>query len=213
MERGKKKVSFFQNTCKPQGLGGKIMVQMMNKGHTAMAEWGMRHIDIAPDASVLDVGCGGGANLKRLLAMCPAGHVKGIDYSSVSVQMARKMTADEIHAGRCQVLEGNVMELPFEAGCFEVITAFETIYFWPDISQAFSQVYRVLKPGGHFMICNELNGKNPKDDKWTDIIAGMKIYRIEKLEQCMREAGFDSIKTNENEKGWICIVAKKRDDT
>lgn len=32
-------MSFFQNTCKPEGIGGKIMVNMMNAGHSSMAEW------------------------------------------------------------------------------------------------------------------------------------------------------------------------------
>ncbi len=32
-------MSFFQNTCKPKGIGGKIMVHMMNTGHSSMAEW------------------------------------------------------------------------------------------------------------------------------------------------------------------------------
>ena len=32
-------MSFFQNTCKPEGIGGKIMVNMMNTGHSSMAEW------------------------------------------------------------------------------------------------------------------------------------------------------------------------------
>ena len=32
-------MSFFENTRKPEGLGGKIMVSMMNVGHKAMADW------------------------------------------------------------------------------------------------------------------------------------------------------------------------------
>ena len=58
-------MSFFENTRKPVGLGGKIMVVMMNFGHSAMAEWGLRFLQPAPDAKVLDCGCGGGANIKR----------------------------------------------------------------------------------------------------------------------------------------------------
>ena len=37
-------MSFFENTRKPVGLGGKIMVAMMNFGHNAMAEWGLRFL-------------------------------------------------------------------------------------------------------------------------------------------------------------------------
>ena len=54
-------MSFFENTRKPVGLGGKIMVSMMNFGHSAMAAWGLRFLQPAPDAMVLDCGCGGGA--------------------------------------------------------------------------------------------------------------------------------------------------------
>ena len=39
-------MSFFQNTCKPKGIGGKIMVHMMNTGHSSMAEWGFTHMEI-----------------------------------------------------------------------------------------------------------------------------------------------------------------------
>ncbi|CCZ25678.1 putative uncharacterized protein [[Ruminococcus] torques CAG:61] len=41
-------MSFFQNTCKPKGIGGKIMVHMMNTGHSSMAEWGFTHMEISP---------------------------------------------------------------------------------------------------------------------------------------------------------------------
>ena len=37
-------MSFFENTRKPVGFGGKIMVAMMNFGHSAMAEWGLRFL-------------------------------------------------------------------------------------------------------------------------------------------------------------------------
>ena len=79
-------MSFFENTRKPVGLGGKIMVAMMNLGHSPVARWGLQFLNAAPDAKVLDCGCGGGANIKRLLKKCPEGIVKGIDYSPVSVE-------------------------------------------------------------------------------------------------------------------------------
>ena len=73
-------MSFFENTRKPVGLGGKLMVAMMNLGHSPVALWGLQFLNAAPDAKVLDCGCGGGANMKRLLKKCPQGIVKGIDY-------------------------------------------------------------------------------------------------------------------------------------
>ena len=52
-------MSFFENTRKPVGLGGKIMVDMMNFGHSAMAEWGAALFKACP-------GChGAGLRLRR----------------------------------------------------------------------------------------------------------------------------------------------------
>ena len=96
-------MSFFENTRKPVGFSGKIMVAMMNFGHSAMAAWGLHFLQPAPDAMVLDCGCGGGANIKTLLKLCPKGKVQGIDYSAVSVEKARKVNARAIAAGRCTV--------------------------------------------------------------------------------------------------------------
>ena len=157
-------MSFFENTRKPVGLGGKIMVAMMNIGHSAMAEWGLRFLQPAPDAMVLDCGCGGGANIKTLLKRCPKGKVQGIDYSAVSVEKARKVNAGAIAAGQCTVQQASVAELPFEAEQFDVVTAFETVYFWPELAQNFREVYRVLKPGGTFCGCFYVKGKQKRTD-------------------------------------------------
>jgi len=157
---------------------------------------------------VLDCGCGGGANIKTLLKLCPKGRVQGIDYSAVSVEKARKVNARAIAAGRCNVQRASVTELPFEAEQFEVVTAFETVYFWPELAQNFREVYRVLKPGGAFFICNEANGETTKDDKWTQIIDGMTIYKDSQLKAFLEQAGFQNIQIHKR-KNWLCVTAQK----
>ena len=67
-----------------------IMVHMMNTGHSSMAEWGFTHIEIRNNYICLDIGCGGGANVKKLLAKTPYGKVTGIDYSEISVIKSQK---------------------------------------------------------------------------------------------------------------------------
>ena len=108
-------MSFFENTRKPVGLGGKIMVAMMNLGHSPVARWGLRFLELVPDAKVLDCGCGGGANIKRLLKKCPEGIVKGIDYSPISVEKSKKVNEAAIAEGRCAVLQGSVADMIFAA--------------------------------------------------------------------------------------------------
>ena len=201
-------MSFFENTRKPEGFGGKIMVAMMNVGHSAVARWGLQFLELAPDAMVLDCGCGGGANMKRLLKKYPQGIVKGIDYSPVSVEKSKKVNEVAVTKRRCDVLCASVAELPFESEQFDAVTAFETVYFWPDLPQCFREVYRVLKPGGTFLICNESNGDTDKDEKWTEIIGGMTIYKDAELKTYLEQAGFHDVQIHKK-KSWLCITARK----
>ena len=204
-------MSFFENTRKPVGLGGKVMVSMMNLGHTPVATWGLEFLRLSPDAKVLDCGCGGGSNIKRLLKSCPRGIVKGIDYSPVSVEKARKVNHAAIAEGRCSVLQGSVADMIFADASFDAITAFETVYFWPALPQCFREIYRVLKPGGTFLICNESNGDTDKDEKWTEIIGGMVIYKSDELKAYLEQAGFHDVQIHKK-KNWLCITARKRGD-
>ena len=203
-------MSFFENTRKPVGLGGKIMVAMMNLGHSPVARWGLRFLELAPDARVLDCGCGGGANIKRLLKKCPQGIVRGVDYSAVSVEKARNLNRTAIQKGRCAVWQSSVEHIIFEKDWFDVVTAFETVYFWSDLPRCLREVRRVLKPGGTFLICNESNGDTDKDEKWTEIIGGMTIYTDTALKEYLEQAGFCQIQSHKNKKGWLCVTAQKR---
>lgn len=201
-------MSFFENTRKPVGLGGKLMVAMMNLGHTPVATWGLEFLHLSPDAKVLDCGCGGGANIKRLLKNCPQGIVEGIDYSEISVEKARKLNQRAIRDGRCTVCQGSVAQMGFTDASFDVVTAFETVYFWQDLPKCFQEVYRVLKPGGTFLICNESNGDTNKDKKWTDIIGGMTIYKDTELKAYLEQAGFNDIQIHKT-KSWLCVTGRK----
>ena len=202
-------MSFFQNTCKPEGFWGARMVELMNAGHTFVSAWGLSHLELPADAACLDIGCGGGVNVKRLLKKNPRGTVVGIDYSEVSVEKSKRCNRAAIHAQCCQILHGNVMALPFSDAAFDAATAFETIYFWPDLAQAFAQVQRVLKPGGIFLLCNEMDGEHPGDDIWTHKIHGMKLYTAPQLQTLLESAGFIDVQTDKNKSGWLCMTCRK----
>ena len=189
---------FFSNTGKPEGVMGKIVVAMMNKGHAGIAAWGFSHLDLQGNEQVLDCGCGGGANVAVFLRMVDEGHVTGLDYSTVSVAKARKVNSAAIAAGRCSIVQGNVQELPFDDGGFDVVTAFETVYFWPELPRCFGEMHRVLKPGGVFMITNEANGRTKSHEKWQKIVDNMSVYTGEELEKLLTGAGFARVKIDED---------------
>lgn len=120
---------FVNQTRKPEGLLGKMMVNGMNSGHSKLADWGMSHLNVINHARIAELGCGGGRNTAELLKRYPEATVTALDYSEVSVEKAKTLNKDMIAAGRCTVIQGNVAELPHEDGAFDLATAFETIYF------------------------------------------------------------------------------------
>ncbi len=202
-------MSFFENTRRPKGLAGRMMVSLMNAGHRALAGWGLGFLSAAPDASVLDCGCGGGANLRALAKLCPQGHVTGVDYSAVSVRKSCALNGKAIAEGRCAVLQASVAALPLEDAAFDAATAFETVYFWPGLPQCFLEVRRVLKPGGVFLICNECGGDAPGDEKWPQIVSGMTVYRAVQLKAALEEAGFRDVQIHKHRRGWLCVTSRK----
>ena len=201
----------FSNTRKPEGFWGRLMVVGMNGGsHAAMASWGLDHANVPADGEILDIGCGGGANLARLMDRSLRAKVTGVDYSTVSVEKSRKVNADAIIKGRCKVLEASVSSLPFTDATFTMATAFETVYFWPDIVNSFAEVRRVLVPGGKFLIVNEDDGLSGNNEKWEKMIEGMHTYTPDELETHLTAAGFRDIAVHRDEsKHWLCVTAVK----
>ncbi|MBP5721593.1 MAG: class I SAM-dependent methyltransferase [Bacteroidales bacterium] len=201
----------FSNTRKPEGFWGRMMVAGMNGGsHAAMANWGLDFGSVPAVGEILDIGCGGGANLQRLMQRSVDSKVTGVDYSSVSVEKSKKVNAEAIANGRCQVLEASVALLPFKDETFSMATAFETVYFWPDIEKSFAEVRRVLVPGGKFLIVNEDDGLSGNNDKWEKMIEGMHTYTPDELKTHLSAAGFKDIAVKRDEtKHWLAVIALK----
>ncbi len=72
----------------------------------------------------------------------------------------------------------------------------------------FCEIYRVLKPGGTFLICNEVSGDEAKDEKWTKIIEEMTIYKDTELKIYLGQAMFRNIQIRKKN-DWLCVTAEK----
>ena len=178
--------SLFTNCANPQGRMGRAMLRFMNCCHAPLTNWGLNLIDIQDGWTMLDIGCGGGATLKRLLKRSRGAQVYGIDISQESVAKARKVNAKLLDQ-QVFVSQGSAENLPYEDGKFDLVTAVETVYFWPNLLECMKEVNRVLKPGGKFAIMVEVV---EGDSVWTKVVDGMNAYSPEQLTQMVEEAGF-----------------------
>ena len=201
---------YINQTRKPEGILGTMMIKGMNIGHAKLADWGLAHMKSARPADVIDLGCGGGRNVRALMEKYPYAHVTGLDYSPLSVEQAEKYNRKALSQGRCAFTEGDVSSLDLEPESFDLATAFETVYFWPGLEKCFGEVCKILRPGGWFMIVNESDGTDETSLKYEEKIDGMKCHTAETLEEALRAAGFSKVRCDHHEeKPWIVVVAKK----
>ena len=201
---------FFNQTRKPEGFLGKLMLSGMNSGHAKLADWGFEHLPELTVSQAVDLGCGGGRNAGELLKKYPTAHVTAIDYSALCVEKAAQYNRAMIAAGRCTVRQGDVSDLQLPEAAFDLATAFETVYFWPGLEKCFTQAAKVLKPGGYFLICNESDGTDPTSQKFETIIDGMKNYTPQEIEAALKAAGFSQVISDHHPtKPWIAVLAKK----
>jgi SAM-dependent methyltransferase len=104
-----------------------------------------RRAGVGADAHVLDAGCGTGGLSLRLRAAQPSWQMEAIDFSSLAVELAQRRVPG-VH-----FQEASVTALPFPDASFDAVACVDVISQVDDDRGALAELFRVLKPGGHFV--------------------------------------------------------------
>ena len=197
---------------KPSRVLGRLFLSLMKRMHAGVTAWGLSHVHIAPGVAVLDVGCGGGHTLATFANNAPDVAVFGVDYSAESVATARRINASSIMQGRVTVEQACVSQLPFAAATFDLVTAVETHYYWPNLSSDVQEIWRVLRPGGRVaLIAATYRGR----DFDFPFRLSMALVRGQYLTASAHRAllatnGFVDVEVHtEPSKGWLCAVGSR----
>lgn len=151
------KLRFLQNLKKPESSAyGKAQLRGMNNRYSLLSSWGFSHVFFTRKRLVLDLGCGGGKNLQRILNHSKSINAIGIDISPTSVKTSVRKNRHAIKSGRLQVVQGSVEALPFASNLFDLVTAVESVHYW-EIEKGLSEVYRTLKKGDNFSSSTKRN--------------------------------------------------------
>ncbi len=107
---------------------------------------------VAPDARVLDVGCGPGVELRHAARLVPAGEVGGIDLAGEMLVVAAR-EAERRSIRNVAFVQADVGSLPAELeGAFDVAYACFSHHHFPDPAAACREVLRALVPGGVYCV-------------------------------------------------------------
>ncbi|HUY94030.1 MAG TPA: methyltransferase domain-containing protein [Terracidiphilus sp.] len=195
---------------KPDRFAGRFFAWLMNGSHAPLTDWAFTHLKIPAGATALDVGCGGGRTIEKLSAK--AAQVYGVDYAAGSVASSRAHNRRLIADGRVHVEQASVSHLPFADNTFDLVTAIETQYYWPDLNSDMKVILRVLKPDGRLMVVAE-NYKGARNDAFLGPVMkllGSSRLSVDDHRELFRAAGYEDVEIHEERRrGWICIIGTK----
>ena len=173
------------NPRRPEGDAGRAMLARMNESHARLVDWGLAHLDLRPNDTVLDIGCGGGNTLARMAECVTEGHLTGIDYAETSVEA-----------------------LPFADAHFDAVVTVESFYFWPSPEESLKEVARVVKKGGTFLLLAEIYGRDDLPEGIRAKVAGYDLTNPtpEEFERLFRAAGFSEVTLHfKDGEYWIAV--------
>lgn len=193
------------------GAWGYASLLLMNRANRGMSRWLIRRV-MGLDGGredVLDVGCGGGRHMARLVQRT-WGRVCGVDPSGAAVRMSRWVNRYGISLGREVVEQGGAEALPFADEQFDIVTAVESVYFWPSLPLGLLEVWRVLRPGGKLYICNSATERQGVSHVYEDLF--VPIYTPLQMEDQLQEVGFDVVERHRHPRDGqlVCVEAQKK---
>ena len=173
------------------------------KGYTEEADLGLgcglptEFAMIKPGDTVVDLGSGAGNDC--FIARAETGEngkVIGVDFTPAMLEQARK-NAQKLGYKNVEFVEGDIEAIPLESNNVDIVVSNCVFNLVPDKVKAFSETYRILKPGGHFSISDiVLEGDLPKGlQEAAEMYAGCVSGAIQKADYLgvIRQAGFQEI--------------------
>jgi len=155
------------------------------------------HAGLKPGQTVVDLGSGAGLDAfvaRRVVG--ESGRVIGVDFAPEMVEKARS-NAETLGVENVEFVEGDIEDLPLDAEIADVVLSNCVLNLVPDKVQAFAEMLRVLRPGGHFCVSDIVtDGKLPDEIRRSaELYAGCVAGAIEESEylDLLGAVGFEEV--------------------
>lgn len=146
-------------------------------------------------ARCLEVGCGGGRLLERVLA-ADAASAAGLDHSPDILALSRERNREAIERGALELRLGGAAQLPWPDGAFTVALSANTFFFFERPELVLAELHRVVSSGGRVVIGTVLGPlPSPSLRNWWVWVWGsrMHVYDDEAMRSMLDAAGFAEI--------------------
>lgn len=175
-----------QLSC-PSGWLAPFMAKALNRTNRDFNREVMSAVALQPHEHVLEIGFGGGLNIRHALEIIgDRGRVGGVEPSTEMLERARREFSRESTNGQLALREGRADALPFASDSYDAIISVHTIYFWGDINLALTEIARVLTPGGRLV----LGVSEPAVCQREGMAKLFPVYEQQQLKALLEDAGF-----------------------
>ncbi|HEY3018208.1 MAG TPA: class I SAM-dependent methyltransferase [Gaiellaceae bacterium] len=186
---------------RPHGRGARA-VYGADDVHSFAWEPVLAALQLGPEDTLLDVGCGGGVFLRRALETGCRG--VGLDHSREMVRLARKTTG-----GRARIVHGSAERLPFGDGEFTAISCLVAFFFFPDPLAALGEFRRVLdRDRGRVAVYTTAPEMKGTPAAPYPLATRGRFYEDDELEALPRAAGFAAASVSRPDEGGQLLVAR-----
>ena len=148
------------NRWAKEGLG-----EGMESHHLPIVTPTLALMDLQPEDSVLDLGCGTGWLSRRIADVVPNGQVTGLD---VSDEMIQRAVAASAGIPNLKFLRGSAEEIPAPTDSVDKVISVESAYYWADPALGLGEIFRILRPGGSAWILINFYRDNPYCHQWQE---------------------------------------------
>jgi SAM-dependent methyltransferase len=190
----------------PEGTLGVLAGHLMAFKNEAMNRFAVEQLALQPDDQVLEIGFGPGKTIAQMAAQVTRGFVAGVDLSMTMVTQAARRNQAAIKAGRVELQQGTVSNLPYEYARFNKVVAVNNYQFWPNPELDLTEIQRVLQPGGRLVLGLRLHSDSP-----LALAAGFKEEEVAEIAGLVRWVGYQEMLVEQRRLGRevACVTARR----
>ncbi len=190
----------------PDGWRGSAVGHLMAFKNEAINRFAIAQLALAPDDQVLEIGFGHGKTIELMAAQVTRGLVAGLDLSLTMVTQAARRNQEAIKAGRVELQQGSVSNIPHEYARFSKVVAVNNYQFWPNPELDLTEIQRVMQPNGKLVLGLRLHSDNP-----FAMAPGFKDEEVQEIAGLVRWVGFQNVRVEKRQQGRAaaCVIAER----
>ncbi|MCD2254933.1 class I SAM-dependent methyltransferase [Listeria marthii] len=188
-----------EQAANPRGIIGEITTKIWSSYFTDLSKWTISNTEMNEATNVLDIGYGGGSNVKNLVELNKNVTIYGVDISEESYKTATNLNKKAVNVGKVKLSIQDVAAMSYQAEFFDIVYAIQTHMYWDNPQKGFKEIYRVMSKEGIFILSSEKDKIDYHMDEYKTTAS---------LTALLKEIGFRKIEVQE--KGnWVLYTISK----